>query len=94
MGTFYLVSEDDFSTKLTVNKNCIPVGCVPSAAVAVSAPGGGGGVSARGGVCSRGGAWSGGCLLRGRGVPGLGGCLVLGGSVCSWGEGGWYPSMH
>ena len=68
---------------------CIPVGCVPSAAVAIS----------RGGVCS------GGCLLLGVGsvcswgvsAPGgcllwgvcSGGCLLWGvsalGGVCSWG---------
>ena len=63
-------------------KECIPVGCVPSAAVAIS--GGsvcsGGcllwGVSVLGGVCSQMGGLLRGCLLWG--VSALGG-------VCSWG---------
>ena len=60
-----------------------------------------GGVGGRG-VCSQGvtwsrvggvstswgGAWSGGCLLPGGLLPGLGGCLLQGG-VCSWGGGAW-----
>ena len=59
-----------------LEQECIPVGCVPSAAVAVS--GGGGvfpGVSAQGGVCLRGGLPSGIVCLEG------GGCLPNGG-VC------------
>ena len=76
-------------------QECIPVGCAPSAAVAVSR----GGVSSQGGVCSwggvcsggvsaLGGVCSGGCLLLG-GVSAPGGCLLWGvsalGGVCSWG---------
>ena len=77
-----------FSEIINIKKQeCIPVGCVPSAAVAVSRGGGlfrggCGCVSAPwGGVCSRG-VSSGGCLL-----PGV--CLLLGvsapGGVCSQG---------
>ena len=50
------------------SQECIPVGCVPSAAVTVSR---GGGVSDPGG-----GLLMGGCLFRGVSV--LGGCLLLG----------------
>ena len=86
-----------------LKQECIPVGCVPSAAVAVSrgrvsAPGGGcllggGSVSVHGGrggcgVCSRG-VCSRGCLLLG-GVYSQGGVSALGGCLL----GGWYPSMH
>ena len=46
-------------------QECIPVGCVPSAAVAVCS-GGGEGVPAPGG--GEGGVCSGGCLVPGRGV--------------------------
>ena len=76
---------------------CIPVGCVPSAAVAVSprgsAPWGGGGVcslgwgvSAPGGqdVCSRGGVSAPGGLLRGVSAPG-GGVSAPWGGVLLWG---------
>ena len=45
-------------------QECIPVGCVPSAAVAVSRAGG---------------TWSGGCTWSG-GVPGPGGCTWSGGA--------------
>ena len=54
----------------TKQQECIPVGCVPSAAVAVS----GGGVYLVPGGCT----WSGGCTLSG-GVPGPGGCTWSGG---------------
>ena len=77
-------------------RECIPVGCVPSAAVAVfpgggvSAPGGSApGVSALGGgVCSGGVSALGGWFLWG---------VSAGGGVCSQRGlllGGWYPSMH
>ena len=72
---------------ILTKQECIPVGCVPSAAMAVfggvSLPRG---VSARGGVCSRGGClllgvvsapgriWSGGSAPRG--VSALGGCGI------------------
>ena len=59
-------------------QECIPVGCVSSAAVAVS-----GGVSAPGGCLVLGGSALEGCLLPG-GVSGHGGCLLQGG-VCSRG---------
>ena len=72
-------------------QECIPVGCVPSAAVAVWGRGGclvGGGVWSRG-VSARGGVCSGGCLVLG-GVSGLGvsrpmGVCLLQGGVCSGG---------
>ena len=65
-------------------QECIPVGCVPSATVAICR-----GVPALGGCLF----W-GGCLLQG--VPALGGacsrgCLVQGVSAP---RGWWYPSMH
>ena len=68
-------------------QECIPVGCVPSAAVAVSAPGGRGVSSPAGGV------WSGvvGVLLLG-GVSASRRCLLPGG-VCSRG-GGLLPGGH
>ena len=79
--------------KSNTGQECIPVGCVPSAAVTVSRGGGllqGGlwGVSAPEGVYTRGCLLKGvsapgGCLLRGVSAPG--GCLLLGGGVCSWG---------
>ena len=58
---------------LNMLQECIPVGCVPSAAVTVS----------RGvGVCLlRGGGAPGGVCSGGRGVSALGGCLLLGGCV-------------
>ena len=71
-------------------QECIPVGCIPSATVAVSRGGlcsGGvyapGGVCSWGGLCSGGGVCSRGCLLLGmsalRGVLPRGrGCLLLG----------------
>ena len=59
----------------SLKQECIPVGCVPSAAVTVSR---GGGVSALGGVCS------GGCLFLG-GVCSGGGCLLLGVSALGGG---------
>ena len=73
-----------------IKQECIPVGCVPSAVVAISQ----GGVSSGGcllqrGVCSRwgcllwGGVCSGGCLLQVGGVCSREGCLLRG--VCSWG---------
>ena len=78
-----------------LTQECIPVGCVPSAAVAVSwggglLPGGvysQGGVSSRGvsalrGVCSQGGVCSWGCLLPGVSALGGGGCLLPGGWGC------------
>ena len=92
------------SEKLEINspmkQECIPVGCVPSAALAVS-PGGGGSVCvcSRGGVSSQGvsalgGVCSGGYLLL-KGVCSGGVCLLLGvstprgvsalGGVCSGG---------
>ena len=87
-------------------QECIPVGCVPSATVAVSRVRGGGGgvcVSAPGGCLLPGGCvCSGGCLLRGGVCSGvcvsaLGGLSALGG-VCLGGSapgvGVWYPSMH
>ena len=62
-----------------LEQECIPVGCVPSAAVTVS--GGGGvfpGVSAQGGVCLRGGGLPSGiaCLGGGGCLPNEGVCLV------------------
>ena len=72
-----------------VKQECIPVGCVPSAAIAVSP---------RAGVClvPRGSVpWercvcSGGCLVPGGLIPG--GCLVLGGYVWLFGPGGGIPA--
>ena len=59
----------DGNSEPSCKQECIPVGYVPSATVAVCR-----GVPGPGGACSRGGAWSGGCLLRR--VPGPGGCMV------------------
>ena len=78
-------------------QECIPVGCVPSAAVAVSRGEGvsalGGGCLLGGGVCSRGCLLLGGVCSRGWvcsgevSAPGEGllpyGCVCSGG-VCSW----------
>ena len=63
-------------------QECIPVGCVPSATVAV--------------VCGGGGAWSGGGVLL-PGGPALGGACSGGGCLVPEGWcllRGWYPSMH
>ena len=69
---------------ISIEQECIPVGCVPSAAVAVW---GGGVVCLLGGVCFFGGVCLlGGCLLLG-GVPASWGCLLLGGGVCFLGAG-------
>ena len=82
-----------------VKQECIPVGCVPSTAVAIS-PGGGcllpGGVCS-GGVCSRGvsAPWWGGVCSQESGCVCSWGCLLWGVSapgVCS--RGWWYCSMH
>ena len=64
-------------------KECIAVGCVPSAAVAASAHGGVGGVPAPGWVPGLGGCVCsfGGYLLRGRGVPAPGGMPAHGGCL-------------
>ena len=51
---------------------CIPVGCVPAARRPYAE------------VCFPGG----GCLIRGGGLPGLGGCVQSGGSAWSRGGGG------
>ena len=110
-GVEQLVTHVTLNPFVCSNKQeCIPVGCIPSAAVAISW-----GVSALGGVCS----WGGVCFLGGvcsggvysgevstpRGVY-SGGCLLWGvsapggmsaqGSVCLGvsAPGGWYPSMH
>ena len=60
------------SFKIISKQECIPVGCVPSAAVVVS---GGGGRCLPRGCLPRG------CLPRGAGVCRVGGCLPTGG-VC------------
>ena len=62
-----------------LKQECIPVGCVPSAAVAVCW---GGGVSAQWGVCLEGGVCPGGCLPRGVSVRG---CMPRAGGVSTWG---------
>ena len=72
--------------KFKKKQECIPVGCVPSATVAISGGVLRGGVSAPGG-----GAWSEG------GVCSQGGCLVRCGVSApggGWSGGVWYPSMH
>ena len=77
--------------KYYVKQECIPVGCVPSAAVAIS-PGGGGLSAARGCLLRRGLLLGGGCLLLGGGclligvclLPGVG-CVSAPGVVCSGG---------
>ena len=61
-------------------QECIQVGCVPSAAVAVSR---GGGCLLRGGVCSGGVSAPGGLGVYSGAVCFGGGCLLPG--VCSWG---------
>ena len=73
-------------TETSVKQECIPVKCVPSAAVAVSAPGGG--YLVLGMYLPRGCTWSRGVYLPGGylsgGVPGPGG-------VPAWGSGGYLP---
>ena len=86
------VCADDCTAELAIiasnedkQQECIPVGCVPSTAVAVSAPGGWG-VSAQGRV----GLLPEGCLLWGKGVPALGECLLLeGGCLVPGGAWSW-----
>ena len=64
-------------SELTCKQECIPVGCVPSAAVAVSRGGGG---TWSGGVPGLGGLY----LPGGGGLPGLG-VYLPGGCTWSWG---------
>ena len=68
----YIERSKDKSVRFTLHREkqeCIPVGCVPPAAVTVCRggclPGGG---SAQGGVCPEGGCLPGGCLPMGGGV--------------------------
>ena len=79
-----VVCDWSVSDKRIYRQECIPVGCIPSAAVAVFWRG----VYSGGVVCSWGWVCSGGeCLLWGWGVC-FGGGLLRGGGW--W----WYPSMH
>ena len=89
----YLGKENNFDKSKT-KQECIPVGCVPSATVAVSGGSATWGVRGgllqgeRRGVCSQGvcseggGSALGGCLLPEGSAPG--GCLLLGGCLL-WG---------
>ena len=98
---FWIKKKLPFREGYKIEQECIPVGCVPSAAVAVSRGGGcscpggvpgPGGVPVRRGVPGLGGCtWSGGCTCPG-GVPGLGGAPgwegVPGPWGCTWSRGG------
>ena len=70
--------------ELFAKQECIPVGCVPSAAVTVSR----GGVSTLGRVSAPG---VGEVYSRGETTPSSGGVSAWGVSAL---EGVWYPSMH
>ena len=84
-----LVEIENHLFNCSTEQECIPVGCIPSAAVAICW---GGclprGLSARGGVCPGGGGVCPGGICPGRG------CLSRGVSPVGVCPGGVYPSMH
>ena len=93
-NTMSVVGKSGSRGGTPTKQECIPVGCVPSSAVAVSR-GGGGVVCSREGCLLRGGCLlPGGCLLLGvsapggsapRGVSAPGGACLLPGGICTQG---------